>query len=183
MEDISIIELYFARSEKAIAETADKYGAFCLRLANGILSNHEDAEECVNDTWLAAWNSIPPARPLPLKPYVGRITRNLAFNQYAYRTAEKRNANATVLMDEMGEVADGTNDPDFDTGAITACINEFLAGLDRLNRAVFLRRYWYYDSIAAIAKTSGLQENIIKARLARMRGRLKKKLLERGIGI
>lgn len=183
MEDNRIVQLFWDRSEEAISRISDKYGAFCFAIAENILSCREDSEECVNDTWLSTWNAIPPARPDPLKPYVGKITRNIAFDKYAYRNAAKRNANATVLLSELGEIADGSEDTVADTEAITAAINEFLAGLDRLNRALFLRRYWYYDSLADLAGKSGLRENVIKARLARMREKLRRKLMERGIRI
>ena len=183
MEDNRIVQLFWDRSEEAISRISDKYGAFCFAIAENILSCREDSEECVNDTWLSTWNAIPPARPDPLKPYVGKITRNIAFDKYAYRNAAKRNANATVLLSELEEIADGSEDAVADTEAITAAINEFLAGLDRLNRALFLRRYWYYDSLADLAGKSGLRENIIKARLARMREKLRRKLMERGIRI
>ena len=181
MEDNRIVQLFWDRSEEAISRISDKYGAFCFAIAENILSCREDSEECVNDTWLCAWNAIPPARPDPLKPYVGKITRNIAFDKYAYRNALKRNTNATVLLSELGEIADGNEDAGADTEAITAAINEFLAGLDRLNRALFLRRYWYYDSLADLAGKSSLRENVIKARLARMREKLRRKLIERGI--
>ena len=183
MEDNRIVQLFWDRSEEAISRISDKYGAFCFAIAENILSCREDSEECVNDTWLSTWNAIPPARPYPLKPYVGKITRNIAFDKYAYRNAAKRNANATVLLSELGEIADGSEDAVADTEAISAAINEFLAGLDRLNRALFLRRYWYYDSLADLAGKSGLRENVIKARLARMREKLRRKLMERGIRI
>ena len=183
MEDNRIIQLFWDRSEEAISCLSEKYGAFCFAIAENILSCREDSEECVNDTWLSAWNAIPPARPNPLKPYVGKITRNLAFDKYAYRTAEKRNANVTVLMGEMSEIVGGEEDNGVDKEAIIAAINEFLADLDRLNRALFLRRYWYYDSLADLAKKSGLRENVIKARLARMREKLRRKLAEGGIDL
>ena len=183
MEDVTIIELLFARIEKAISALAEKYGVFCFCIAENILENHEDSEECVNDTWLATWNAIPPARPLPLKPYVGKITRNLAFDKYAYRTAAKRNVNATVLLDELGEIADEGGQAEREEGEITACINQFLSEQDTLNRVLFVRRYWYYDSLRTLSKRSGLGEKVIKARLARMRAKLKAKLAESGVTV
>lgn len=183
MEDIKIVEMLFERIEKAISELSEKFGIFCFCIAENILESHEDSEECVNDTWLATWNAVPPARPLPLKPYVGKITRNLAFDKYAMRTAAKRNANATVLFGELGEIADESAGVEPEEGMITACINQFLSEQDSLNRVLFVRRYWYYDSLRVLSKRSGLSEKVIKARLARMRARLKERLAESGVTV
>lgn len=177
MEDKEIIELYFARSEEAIGETARKYGAYCRTIAGRILPNAADAEECVSDTWLRAWNAIPPNRPERLGAFLGRITRNLSLDRLR---AEKRQC---PIREELGECLT-QGDP---TGAmvdrvvLTAVLDRFLAGLPPKKRKLFLGRYWYFATVEELARDLGMSESSVKMTLLRLRRELKKLLQQEGI--
>lgn len=183
MKDNAIIELFFARDERAIKITAEKYGNYCNAIAGNILNNREDAEECVNDTYLRAWNSIPPHRPLVLKTYLGKLTRNLAFDLYKKRTAEKRGGGEiSAVLDELAECIAGENDPakEFDKVELQETINIFLGTLSKEKCAVFVRRYWYVESIPEIAERYDMTENHVSVILTRLRKQLRSYLAERG---
>ena len=154
LEDVKIIELFFARTEQAIAELAAKYGSTCKRIANNILKCEPDAEECVNDTYLAAWNAIPPERPDPLRTYIFRITRNIATAKYHANTALKRNSYYDVALDELEEclTSASTIEQEVDAKELSQEIDRFLDSLDQESRVMFVARYWYSDSITEIAK-------------------------------
>lgn len=181
MEDAAIIELYFSRSEDAIGETARKYGFYCWRIAHNILMRREDAEECVNDTWLAAWNAMPPERPGCLRAFLGRITRNLSIARWRRDHAQKRFYLADALLSELDECVPGGTDPAaaLDETLLTQAIADWLAGLDADDRALFLRRYWYGDAVKALAEECGVGENRMAQRLRRLRGKLRD-ALEKG---
>ena len=181
MEDRAIIDLYFARSEDAVGETARKYGAYCHRIAHNILQRREDAEECVNDTYLAAWNAMPPERPTCLRAFLGRITRNLSIARYRRDRAKKRFAGIEALLSELDECLPGGADPAaaLDEALLTAAIAYWLAGLDVDDRALFLRRYWYGDAVKALAEECGVGENRMAQRLRRLRASLRD-ALEKG---
>lgn len=184
MEDSRIIELYFDRSEQALRETESKYGAYCGAIASNILSVREDAEECVNDTWLKAWNAIPPARPRRLRLFLGRITRNLALNRYEREHAEKRGGGQTeIVLEEMEEcIADsGRGEWSCERAVLTDVLNRFLVMLPQQQRRVFVRRYWYMDSIKEIADAYGMGESRVKMILLRERKELAKMLMKEGI--
>ncbi len=182
MEDHDIIELYFARNENAIAETAKKYGAYCGSIAMNILSNAEDTEECLNDTWLRAWGAIPPTRPNVFRVFLGKITRNLALDRYKAKTAEKRAGGEFAMsLDELNECV-GAEDPQ-DTAAIGESISRFLRDQSRDTRGVFVCRYFYCDSIADIARRFGMSEGKVKTLLFRTRAKLKIHLEGEGITI
>lgn len=181
MDDKDILALYFTRSERAIAETAHKYQDYCYTIAHRILSSVEDAEECVNDTWLRAWNAIPPASPNDLKSYLGRITRNLALNRYRDSSADKRgNGIIPQALEELETCipASGCVEQALDDAALTALLNRFLASLKPETRKLFVRRYWYLDSIAELAARYHLSESKVKMSLLRTRQKLKSILQE-----
>lgn len=176
--DKKIIELFFARSEQAVTELADQYGAGCRRIANNILNNESDAEESVNDTYLAAWNTIPPQKPNPLRSYIYRIVRNIATARYHKNTAQKRNSSYDVALDELEACLASSDTPENQLSAkqLTEQINRFLAQLEKENRILFVRRYWYGDSVSKIAQETGMRSNTVSVRLARMRSELKRNL-------
>lgn len=174
MEDKRIIELFFERDERAIAETDKKYGAYCMRIAENILNNEQDSAECVNDTWLKAWNSIPPTIPERLRAYLCAITRRLSVNRYNMRKTHKRGGGETTLvLDELSEcVSDSSIRADESETA--AALNRFLASLNMRERQMFMRRYWLSESISQLAETFSLSEGTIKTMLFRTRKKLKK---------
>ena len=186
MDDKLILELYFARSERALGETAAKYGSYCHSIAYNILHNKEDSEECVNDAYLQAWNSIPPEKPAHFSAFLGKITRNLSLNRYNSLKAEKRGGGQTAIaLDELEECIPAP-DP---TGSIADdlllkdALNRFLGSLSVDVRKIFLRRYFYMNSVEEIAKDLGMGESKIKMALLRARKQLKKRLEKEGITV
>ena len=182
MEDRDIIEMYFARDERAISETSSKYGSYCGSIAMNILGSREDTEECVNDTWLRAWNSIPPHRPNLLRVFLGKIARNLALDRYKARTAEKRMGGEFAMsLDELDDCI-GTVD-ERESAEIGESISRFLRTQPKQTRSVFVCRYFYCDSIADIAKRFSISEAKVKTMLFRTRGKLKIHLEGEGISV
>jgi len=184
MDDNSIIELYFSRSEDAIRETDRKYGRYCRRIAENILSDSEETEECVNDTYLDVWNSIPPERPVSLRAFAGRITRNNAINLFRRSRREKRGGGQTdAVLSELYECTDRSSDVEMlcDSRVLADEIAEFLRGCSREKRIVFVQRYWYLMSIREISVKNNIKENQVKSILFRMRAGLKKHLKNRGL--
>lgn len=154
MNDVTIVDLYWKRSERAISETASKYGKFCHSISYNILYNDQDAEECVNDTWLGAWNSMPPKRPSRLSVFLGKITRNLSLDKYRKYNAEKRRITRTAeALDELAEcISGGDNESEFvDEMILTEQIESFLYEQSVEKRNIFIRKYWYLDSIKEIS--------------------------------
>ena len=182
MDDKQIIDLYFARSETAISETAGKYGRMLRSIAYGILKNAPDSEECENDTYLAAWNIIPPQMPERLAAFLGRIVRNIAINKYEYYTADKRNRDMEVAIDEIGEMISAES-ADIEASAVSDCISSYLHRKSYIKRVVFVRRYWYGDGIRKIASDCGFSESKVKSMLMRMRKELKVYLERNGIRV
>ena len=181
MDDYRIIELYFARDERAIAETASRYGRLCMQVALGILgkAGHADAEECVNDTYLRAWNAIPPERPRSLSAFLCRITRNLSLDRYRMAHRDKRNKDFEIMLSELGDCIPAREEGD--ATALAADINAFLRGLDdATERNLFVGRYWHAYSVERLAKGYGLSRNAVSIRLHRTREKLKQYLQERG---
>lgn len=180
--DDEIIELFFARSEQALKELETKYGKICLQTSKNILGNHSDAEECVNDSYFGVWNSIPPARPSPLLTYVLRIVRNTSLNCYHKNKAQKRNSSFDLAVDELADVIPSTETVEsvVTTNELTAEIESFLDSLSSVNRVIFIRRYWFFDSYAQIAEQVGLSEKNVSVILTRLRKNLKVFLEERG---
>ena len=186
MNDIDIIKLYFDRSEKAISATAEKYGRYLMCIAENILSSHQDSEECVSDTYLKAWNSIPPAIPHKLRTYLGRITRNNAINRYNMKSAQKRSESAVDAV--LGELencipSDFSVDCIMDEKLLVELIESFLYSQSSIRRNIFIRRYWYCDSIADIAKAFSVSESKVTSTLYRMRIKLKEKLEKEGVAV
>ena len=186
MDDQMIVDLFWRRSSDAIAETAKKYGSYCYRIAYHILANTEDSEECVNDTYLKVWDSIPPARPNRFSAFIGKITRNLAINRYAYLTAEKRGGSQIPLaLEELSGCI-----PDHRTPALVLeekelgeVINQFLGGLPSEARRIFLQRYWNLMSVKDIAQLYGITESKAKMSLMRTRSKLKCYLEKEGVEV
>lgn len=184
MEDRQIIDLYWERSEAALSQTAKKYGRYCHTIAFHVLRSAEESEECVSDTYMAAWKSIPPHRPSVLKTFLGKITRNLALNRYEYLHAEKRNAGQIPLvLDELREClpsSDHTEDV-VDNIVLAELLDRFLAELSAEQRKIFMRRYWYLSSVREIAEEYGLSESKVKMSLFRSRKTLRQILEKEGI--
>ncbi len=183
MNDSDIIDLYWARDEAAISASSEKYGRYCHRIAMNILLNHEDAEECVNDTWLRAWNSMPPHRPSLLSAFLGKITRNLSFHLFQKHHALKRGGGQIVyVLDELKECSDNRATPEneLELQETIQAIQSFLTSLPREKRIIFVKRYWYAESITDIAKQMSTTKGNISVILTRMRKELKQYLFERG---
>ena len=182
MDDGKIIELFFERSEQAIEELSGKYGPLCLRLAENILGNGSDAEECVNDAYLGVWNSVPPARPDSLPGYVSRIVRNLAVKRYRSNSAAKRNRSYDSSLDELGDCFPSGDSVEDEIGAseLSRALDRFLGGLDRRSRIIFVRRYWHSDSVGDIAAMFRTGKHNVSVILSRTRKKLKKYLKEKG---
>ena len=184
MDDLSIIELYFARDEQAIKETDAKYGRLCHSIAYNILNNNEDSEECVNDTYIGVWNTIPPTRPNNFMAFICRITRNLSLKRIEAVARQKRSQATIVSLDELAEVlpderiAVGTTDED-----IGKAISDFLRNEKVDVRNVFIRKYYFFDSIGDIAKRYGFTESKVKNMLYHTRNKLKEYLIKEGVEI
>ena len=183
MEDTEIIELFFERSDKAVSELSAKYGKTVLRIAKNTLHNHEDAEECVNDTFLGVWNAIPPQRPNCLLAFVCRIARNISINRYK-RSSRKHGA-YDVCFDELQECipSNETAESLYDAGELSRLIDGFLDTLDNKNRMLFVRRYYYMDPFSDLAAAAGIGQGAVRTRLSRLRGKLKEYLESRGVDV
>ncbi len=182
MEDQGIIALFFDRSEQAIEETDKKYGGYCYSIAYNILFNREDSEECVSDTYLAAWNTIPPRRPNFLNAFLAKMTRHISIDRWRKRSAKKRGGGEIILA--LEELEDCMDSSSVETGCekkeLTRVLNQFLSSLPETERNVFLCRYWYLDSIQTISEVSGFSQSKVISMLHRLRGKLRKKLSEEG---
>lgn len=186
MKDNEIIELYWERSEHAILETANQYGNYCYTIAYNILYNTQDSEECVNDTWLHAWNVIPPQRPNRLSVFLGKITRNLSLDRYRHYTAKKRGSGQLVYaLDELTDCVPtkDTFDDWIEENHLVEMLNRFLESLSSENRKIFMRRYWYMSSIKEIASDYKLTESKVKMSLLRSREQLKLLLESEGVSL
>ena len=183
MNDETIVGLYWDRDETAITESSSKYGAYCTSIAHNILNNLLDAEECVNDTWLRAWNAMPPHRPEVLSTFLGKITRNLSFDKYKSLHREKRGGgNIDAVLDELAECVSGEEDVEkqWEEKELKAEIDKYLLSIPENKRYVFILRYWYVKDITDIARQLETTENNVYASLSRIRAGLKKHLNERG---
>lgn len=183
MDDESIIDLFFARSEQAIKELDSKYGKVCHRLSYNILHNDLDAEECVNDAYLGTWNAIPPQRPNPLLTFLCKIVRNLSIMRHHTNTAMKRNSIYDVALDEIEDCLSSpeTVEKELETKELARNIESFLDTLTEENRVIFMRRYWFSDSYADIAERVGMTEKNVSVRLTRTRKQMRDYLIERGV--
>ena len=183
MEDREIVTLFWQRDERALQAAADKYGGCCRAVARNILADEQDAEECLNDTWLAAWNDIPPSRPNSLKAYLGRLTRNLAITRWRYTHAEKRYAGLEVLLSELEDClpARGGVEERLEQRELSRLLSAWLDSLPEADRRLFVRRYWYGAAVKDLAREAGLRDNLMAQRLFRLRRELKKRLEQEGV--
>ena len=180
MDDREIIALFEARSQDAILEAKHKFDPLCRALAGKLLRSEEDVEECLTDTYLALWNAIPPAKPSPLSAYIARVTRNLAMKRLEYLTAEKRGADVTMSFEELdGCIPYGvTPESRFEEKELSRTIGKFLQKQSKQNRIIFLRRYYFFDSVKEIAAHLGCGEELVKSSLHRTRKKLKAHLIK-----
>lgn len=184
MDDSAVIELFFARSEQAIRELDEKYGKVCRRLSYNILHSRQDAEECVNDAYLGAWEAIPPARPDPLPAFLYRIVRNLSLTRYhADRTAKRGGGSYAAALEELEDclASPRTVERELEERELVRLIEDFLDTLSPANRVLLMRRYWFSDSYGEIAARTGLSEKNVSVRLSRIRKELRHYFEERGI--
>lgn len=182
MEDQGIIQLFFDRSEQAIEETDKKYGGLCFSIAYNVLDNREDSEESVSDTYLAAWNTIPPRRPNFLNAFLAKMTRHISIDRWRKRSAKKRGGGEIILaLEELEDCVDAQSvESEFAKKELTRVLNQFLLSLPETERNVFLCRYWYLDSIQTISQVSGFSQSKVTSMLYRLRGKLRKTLTEEG---
>lgn len=181
MEDLRIIELYFDRDENAIKETDAKYGQLCFRIADNILRNSADAEECVSDTYWNVWNQIPPTRPKSFIAFLCKITRNISLNKSRFNHAAKRNPGVELSFSELEEVLPG--EPALDEEYLGEVISDFLRSEKEDARNVFLRRYWFFDTVKEIADRYAFSESKVKSMLLRTRNRMKDYLILKGVRV
>lgn len=184
MEDNSIVELYWARSEHAITETAAKYGKYCYAIANNIITDSEDAKEIVNDTYLGAWNSMPPHRPSILSTFLGKITRRISLKKWRDKNRDKRGGGEVALaLDELAECVPGNFNVEDEiiVKELTQTLNQFISALPETERSVFICRYWYLDSIDQISREFEFSQSKVKSMLHRTRAKLLSNLRLEGV--
>lgn len=182
MNDKDIVQLFFERSQQAITELSQKYGKLCFRIALNILKCNEDAEECENDTYLKAWNSIPPDTPMCLKAYVSRIVRNLALSKYRYNHRQMRDSHLQVYLSELQDCIPASQDVEASADdTVNRAIRAFLSTQDMTARVLFIQRYFYMESISVLSKRFGLKESNISTKLNRTRIKLKQYLEREGV--
>lgn len=181
MKDTDIITLYNRRDERAIYETHQKYGDYCMSISVGILQNRQDAEECVNDTYLHTWKSIPPKQPSVLRTYLGKLTRNLSIDRLRTRRRARRDSEMTVSFEELEDVLAATEDTN--EGEVTDLLNSFLEDLPDTERRLFVGRYWYAYPVNRMAEAYGMTPNAVSKQLARTREKLKAYLEGRGYSV
>ena len=182
MEDKTILELYVQRSERAITETAAKYGPYCGAVAERILGCPEDVEEILNDTWLAAWKDIPPSQPACLRAYLGRITRNLALSRFRFYRTKKRFSGLETLLSELEDCLPDPRTPEgeLDRRELVRVLQDWTDGLEAEERRLFVRRYWHGVPVKRLAREAGVSQNAMAQRLARLRRSLKTRLEQEG---
>lgn len=183
MEDGQIIDLYWNRDQRAIRETDGKYGKLLGSIAWNLLRSREDSEECVNDTYLRAWEAIPPARPGAFRTWLGRITRNLSLDRWKRRDAEKRGGGPEPLLGELEDCLPARRGRSVEDLELAEALNAFLRDLSAEARAMFLRRYWYGESVAEVAAALGCGEGKVKSSLFRSRRALREHLEREGIAV
>ena len=184
MDDTQIVELYWARKESAIEETEAKYGSYCYSIAQNILQNQDDAEESVNDTWLDAWNSMPPHRPSVLSTFLGKLTRRISIDKWRRTTAKKRgDGQLPLVLAELEDcISDGKSiEEETERKLLAEVIAAFVKGLPETEQKVFLCRYWYMDSVSAIATRFRFSESKVKSMLFRTREKLRVRLEKEGL--
>lgn len=183
MDDEKIIGLYWQRDQQAIGESREKYGAYCGTIAENILHSKEDTEECLNDTWARAWESIPPERPRRLGVFLGRLCRNLAIDKWRHQRSGKQGGGQTALcLEELSECI-GEEQQIEDRLALREALNAFLRAQTEKNRKIFLLRYWYMLPVAEVARRCGMSEGAVKMQLSRLRNKLKESLDKEGVAL
>jgi len=186
MTDQDIVKLYWDRDESSIARSSDRYGQYCRSIALNILGSEQDAEECVNDTWIRAWDSIPPERPQSLMSFLGRLTRNRAIDMLRKRSAAKRGSDeVAAVLEEIQEFVPGnvSVEDTAESRELIGAVNRFLEGLPAKKRILFVRRVWYADPVDKIADRLGMSESGVSVALSRIRGKLRDYLMEKGYEI
>ena len=185
MDDKQIIELYFERNEQAIKETETKYGAFCHRIAMNILGIHEDAEECVNDTYYSVLKQIPPTVPEVFKVYLGRITRNLSISRFRAMRAKKRYSSMEIMLSELNDCVPSSSNVEqtIEVMQLSDYISEWLDSLPEEDCALFVRRYWFGDEVQELAKKCGITAAKMAQRMLRLRKSLKAALEQKGVAL
>lgn len=183
MEDQQIIKELYERSEEAIRLLDEKYGKLCRGIAIRILDNEQDAQECVNDAFLAVWNTVPPENPQPLSAYIGKISKNIAIKKYHANTAKKRNTHYDLVLDELGESLAGSGSVEGEIVAkeLAEAINDFLSQLKKTDRMIFVKRYWFLESVSGIAGSIGKSNNYVTVHLYRSRKKLEAYLRMKGL--
>ncbi len=184
MDDKQIVDLYWARSERAIEETERKFGSYCRTVSYNILANTADAEECVNDTWMKAWNSMPTHRPSLLAPYLGKLTRWLSLTRLREKNSLRHGGGELPLvLDELAETLDSGQDTEqeLELRELNGALRRMVASLSKDERDVFICRYWYMASIREIAEKTGFSESKVKTMLHRTRNKLHRQLMEEGL--
>ena len=184
MTDKMIVDLYLSRNEDAISQTQKSYGRYLYSIANSILCSARDSEECVNDTYVKAWNSIPPTVPMSLSAFLGRLTRNISLNRYIKDRAQKRRENIELIFDEIADIIPDSSSAEVsDDIALRDALNSFLASLSERDRIIFVKRYWYMGSVKDIARDMSISQSNVKVILMRTRNSLQKHLKKEGIEI
>lgn len=185
MEDSRIIELFWKRSQQGITELSAKYGSMCENIAINIVGNIEDAKECVNDAYLSLWNAIPPTKPKSLLAFLLKTVRNISINRAKHNNALKRTGNYQECADEFSNCVSNITSPEdtFMMDELNGYINEFLGKLNKSNRYLFVRRYYYMDSYPELSQKTGMKEGAVRTRLARIREKLKKYLEKKGVSL
>ncbi|WP_290770691.1 sigma-70 family RNA polymerase sigma factor [Anaerofustis sp.] len=183
MDDSKIIDLFFSRSENAIIELSKKYGKIAMKTSYNILSSREDAEECVNDSYLSVWRTVPPKQPNPLITYLLRFVRTISLDKYKYRKRLKRNNTYDECLEEIGSylTSNESTEDEIDAMVVAEAINDFLGSLDGTTQMIFVRRYWYLDSYKELSRLSGMKETTIRVKLLRTREDLMKFLKEKEV--
>ena len=185
MDDKDIVDLYLQRDETAINETQIKYGSYCYTIANNILSIHEDAEECVNDTWISAWNKIPPIIPKSMKAFLGKIVRDISLSRYRANHALKRYGGMDVILNELEECipSDFNVQRQLEQKELDDLINEWLESLHREDRVLFIKRYYNGETVKSLARVQACTENQMAQRMLKLRNNLKSFLTSKGVSI
>jgi len=175
MDDRQIIELFFNRDEAALSETQEKYEKYCLKIAGNILEDVEDSKECVNDTWVTAWNRIPPLKPVSLKAFLGKVVRDISLSKYRENHAKKRYNAMTVMLEELEEcIPSGINIEDqTEKRELIGMVNDYLEGIKTVDRVLFVRRYYFGEPVNDLSEEFGLSENKVSQRLLKIRRKLK----------
>ena len=181
MDDAKIISLYFSRDESAISATDEKYGSYCKAVADNILRDEPESEECVNESYLKTWQTVPPTKPTSLKAYLGRITRNLALDRYRRDRAKKRSGEAELSADELYECLPTEDAEIADSLALTDAINRYLASLPARSRVLFVQRYWYCMTTKEIARANLMRESAVKVSIMRARDAFRQFLIKEGL--